>query len=101
MVGRPFEKGRSGNPGGRAKENPEVKTLARQNAPRAIKRIIELMDSKDERVALAAANAILDRAYGKPRQNIDAPAEHRFVAEIPLAQLTTDEWLSTCKPQQQ
>ena len=40
--------------------------LARQAAPHAIIRLIELMDSDDERVAAVACNSILDRAFGKP-----------------------------------
>jgi hypothetical protein len=40
--------------------------LARQAAPRAVHRLIELIDSADERVAAVACNAILDRAFGRP-----------------------------------
>ena len=40
--------------------------LARQAAPKAVRRLIELMGSEDERVAAVACNAILDRAFGKP-----------------------------------
>jgi hypothetical protein len=31
-----------------------------------VNRLIELIDSADERVAVVASNAILDRAFGKP-----------------------------------
>jgi hypothetical protein len=40
--------------------------LARAAAPKAVDRLIELIDSADERVAAVACNAILDRAFGKP-----------------------------------
>ena len=40
--------------------------LARQAAPDAVRRLVELMNSEDERVAAVACNAILDRAFGKP-----------------------------------
>lgn len=63
-----FEKGQSGNPGGRPKENAEVKALARQHGPRAISRLAELMEGEDPRVAVAASQALLDRGYGKPAQ---------------------------------
>jgi len=61
-----FQKGKSGNPGGRPQVRGEVRELAQSKAPRAFKRLIELMESKDQRVAMAASNAVLDRAYGKP-----------------------------------
>jgi len=61
-----FQKGKSGNPGGRPQVKGEVRKLAQSKAPRAFKRLVELMESKDQRVAIAASNAVLDRAYGKP-----------------------------------
>lgn len=65
-----FKAGKSGNPGGRPKENPEVKLLAQAHAPRAIERLAEIMESTDERAAAAASSALLDRGYGKPAQAI-------------------------------
>lgn len=64
----PFEPGQSGNPGGRPKENAEVKRLAREHGPRAIERLAELMNGDDPRVSVSAAQALLDRGYGKPVQ---------------------------------
>ncbi len=61
-----FVKGKSGNPGGRPKENAEVKALARSHCDSAIKIIAKLMKSDDEKVRLAAAQAMLDRGLGKP-----------------------------------
>lgn len=61
-----FQKGVSGNPGGRPRVSSEVRELAQSKAPRAFERLVELMESKDQRVAMAASNAVLDRAYGKP-----------------------------------
>jgi hypothetical protein len=40
--------------------------LARAASARAVGRLIELMESPDERVATVACQAILDRAFGKP-----------------------------------
>jgi len=61
-----FQKGISGNPGGRPRVSSEVRELAQTKAPRAFEQLVELMESTDQRVAMAASNAVLDRAYGKP-----------------------------------
>lgn len=66
----PFAPGNRLNPGGRPKVPPEVKALLKQHGPEAVKRIVELMASGDEKVALAAANSIADRAYGKAAQPV-------------------------------
>jgi hypothetical protein len=70
--GRPFEKGVSGNPGGRPKVVGDVQELARQQSPQAINTLAEIMgDEKAPPAArVAAANALLDRGYGKPTQPI-------------------------------
>jgi len=62
-----FQKGQSGNPGGRPKAEREVIRLARAASPAAVKRLVELVKSDDPRAAIAAANAVLDRAFGKGR----------------------------------
>jgi hypothetical protein len=65
-----WQPGQSGNPGGRPRKLRDVTELALEASPKAIQRLIKLVDSKDERVALAAAQAVLDRAIGKPSQAI-------------------------------
>lgn len=72
----PFEKGQSGNPGGRPKEAARIKALAQAHSESAIRKLVALMDSETESVALAASNALLDRAIGKPAQAIVGDSEH-------------------------
>lgn len=71
-----FEKGQSGNPGGRPKEDSEVKALARQYGREAVEKLADLMRNADDRTAAAAANALLDRGFGKPAQVIAGDAEN-------------------------
>jgi hypothetical protein len=78
-----FKKGQSGNPGGRPKAEREVTELARDGSPRAIGRLIELVESEDPRAAIAAANAVLDRAYGKPTQPISGDEDRPPVIPTP------------------
>jgi hypothetical protein len=66
-----FQKGQSGNPGGRPKEDAEVKALARSAGPEAIEKLVELMRGDEARTALAAAQALLDRGFGKPGQSVE------------------------------
>jgi len=66
-----FQPGQSGNPGGRPKEDSEVKALARTAGPEAIEKLLELMRGDDRRTALAAAQALLDRGFGKPSQSVE------------------------------
>ena len=46
--------------------NADIGGLARKYAARAVERIAEIMESDNNREALAAAFHLLDRAYGKP-----------------------------------
>jgi hypothetical protein len=64
--GRPFLPGRSGNPGGRPKRDPEADAILRGAVPSAVTKLIDLLASKNEKIALAAVNAVLDRAWGRP-----------------------------------
>jgi hypothetical protein len=54
------------------------------------------LQSGDDRVAMMAAQAILDRGYGKPTQSIDVREDGPTVcyyAEMPVKDKTTEEWL--------
>ena len=58
--------------GGRKPIPKDLVEAFRADCPRAHQRLRELIESEDERIALAACNAVLDRGYGKPAQ----PLEH-------------------------
>ena len=63
-----FSKGKSGNPGGRPRDEQKVAELARSYTREAIETLVELMRSgNDERVRGTAAQALLDRGWGKPK----------------------------------
>src|SRR5215469_12317120 len=69
-----FEKGRSGNPGGRPKGDGEIRELARQHTGTALRTLIEIAQhGENESARVTAANALLDRGWGKPAVPLVAP----------------------------
>ena len=63
-----FQKGQSGNPGGRPKMAESVRDLARAHTEDAIKTLVAMLKAKTDRARVAAAQALLDRGWGKAAQ---------------------------------
>jgi Family of unknown function (DUF5681) len=83
-----WKRGQSGNPGGRPKVVAEIRELARQHGHEAIQRLVALMHSSNEGVAVRAAEALLDRGYGRPLQglelnSVDATSQRWHVELVP------------------
>lgn len=75
---KPWKKGQSGNPSGRPKEVEYVKKIAREGSERAIRRLLELVEDDDPRVATVAAKEVLTWAFGSPgKQSNDDEADKR------------------------
>jgi hypothetical protein len=68
-----YNKGKSGNPRGRPKVVKEVRALAKSHTEQAVNVLVEIMNSTGAREAarVAAANAILDRGWGRPAQELE------------------------------
>lgn len=63
---------------------------------KALDRLVELVDSDNERISLAAANSLLDRGIGKARENITIQADVQNrplqnISEEQLKKLVQDE----------
>ena len=66
-----FLKGYSGNAGGRPKDEHNIAALARSYSTEAIETLIDLMrNARDDRVRGTAAQALLDRGFGKSKVEI-------------------------------
>jgi hypothetical protein len=53
----------------------EIRNLASEHGPQAIARLVALMHSKNESVAVRAAEALMDRGYGRPMQGMDVSGQ--------------------------
>jgi hypothetical protein len=67
-----FRKGKSGNPGGRPKKKPEdydLEMACKDMTPQAFETLACIMEKGEiERNRMIAAQMIIERAHGKPRQ---------------------------------
>ena len=90
-----FQKGKSGNPGGRPKEVAEVKALARERTVRAINVLTKIMESSKatDAARVAACKELLDRGWGKPDKthHHDGDIRQHIISDRPL---TDDEWVA-------
>lgn len=96
--GRPFAKGRSGNPRGRPKRDHDIAALAREHGIASIATLAAIMADPQAPPAtrVTAANALLDRGYGRAPQSLDlhhtmtlADEFESFVRVLRSTELTT------------
>lgn len=64
---RPWVKGQSGNPGGVGGKFREAQRIARDASPEAMRKMVELLDSDDERIVGFASKELMLHAWGAPK----------------------------------
>ena len=79
-------------PDGRPRSVAELRALAREHTTRAIGVLVECLGESDAKIRIQAANALLDRGWGKPTQvvsgedggpiRVDASADAALVAML-------------------
>ena len=90
-----FKTGYSGNAGGRPKDERKVAELSRSFTIEALETLVDLMrNGKDERVRGTAAQALLDRGWGKPRVEVvtnEQPDNYITALQVVSARLDASE----------
>jgi hypothetical protein len=92
----PYQKGQSGNPGGRPRtvlaNGKTLREMAREHTEVALNALIEVVtsDKTSDTARVTAAQALLDRGWGKPTQPISGddeapPIQH----ELDMSKLST------------
>jgi hypothetical protein len=91
-----WKPGQSGNPNGRAKPLVDVAALARKHGPKAIEIVAGIMmRDKDSKVRLAAAVALLDRGFGRPKQEIETTGNQTIELHLVAARVISQELLAS------
>lgn len=76
--GKRFQPGVSGNPGGRSKEDAELKRVIAEKCPPEyfVKKLLDFVEFADTHsVKLNALIVLLERLYGKPKQAVEHSGE--------------------------
>ena len=79
-----WEKGQSGNPGGRPAGYGDLRELARTHTETAVATLVEIMDDKDAAPSAraTAATGLLDRGWGRPEQSISTSIKEESYADV-------------------
>ena len=97
VIPHKWKKGQSGNPAGRPKKLPELRELLAnvlgdsKDGKTAAEAILMALRTKAVRGDVRAAELLLDRAYGKPKQDIDVEANlTTVILPKPIGQASDD-----------
>lgn len=82
-----FRPGQSGNPNGRPKKQKTIAQLAEEHSEKAMLKLVKLIDDDNPKVALAAAQAVIDRYMGKPKQSLDVGTTRRNASDYNESEL--------------
>jgi hypothetical protein len=83
-----------------AKTPTEIASLARSHTRTAIRTLAQIMKQPEAPYAarVAAAEALLDRGWGRPKQSHEGEITHRYVIEVP-GLMSNAEWETEAQQQ--
>lgn len=79
---RPGERRGGRRPGSINRNTSEIRALAQRHGLEAIEALANALRSKDPKISIMAANALLDRGYGKPAQTIGSDPEQPLTHNV-------------------
>lgn len=85
-----FGPGNRANPGGRPSVGKELRLLLEPHRDRLAERLLELVESENESIALGAIKECHDRIYGKPSQEIRHSGSMALVADAEMERALDD-----------
>lgn len=94
MANPAWVEGKSGNPGGRPKMPEELRRAFQETSAVALATLKSIVTGEDDTAKagdrIRAAEVLLDRAWGKPVQQVDADV-HDTRATVDTSKLTPDQ----------
>jgi hypothetical protein len=92
-AGKPFEKGKSGNPGGRSAERDELRRYIRESFGQTSIDGIEKLsrEAASDKVKLAAYIWLAEQSVGRAVQAISGPDGEKLSIGIDFSSLTTEQ----------
>jgi hypothetical protein len=86
---KPGERRGGRRPGVPNKATAEIKRVAQKYGQEALEKLVELMRGSDLKVAVTAANSILDRGYGKPAQTLQGDPDKPLAVNVAVVDAFT------------
>lgn len=86
----PWAKGQSGNPSGKGGNFLKAQSIYRESSPEAAQTMVDLLKDPDPRVRGFAADKVMERAWGKPR-DYDPKSEDPETQPIDPSQFTAKQ----------
>lgn len=74
-----WQKGKSGNPGGRPKVVEEIRDLCRAHTVDTVKRLVEIAKGENDQASVAAIKELHDRGWGRPQQTVTMDVKGDFL----------------------
>ena len=83
-----------------AKTPTEIKSLARLHTKSALKTLVGIMNepSAPPAARVQAAQALLDRGWGKATVHIESDNTHTYVLRLPEVARSVEEWQNSVLP---